>query len=106
MNRIARPSHPGHFVRSEIVEPLELTVTAAAKALDVTRRALATLLNARASLSPEMALRIEKAFGVKMDTLLRMQTAWEIAETRAREAEIDVAPYVAPRKSERRPAAR
>jgi addiction module HigA family antidote len=67
----------------------------AAKALGVTRAALSALLNGRAALSPDMALRIEKAFGPKMDTLLRMQTAYEIAETRDREADIKVKRYVA-----------
>ena len=95
MNRMAKPSHPGQFIRMEIIEPLELTVTEAAKALEVTRPALSALLNERASLSPEMALRIEKAFGVKMDTLLRMQTAFEIAEARSRASEINVQPYLA-----------
>jgi addiction module HigA family antidote len=95
MIRMARPAHPGQFIRMEILEPLALTVTDAAKALDVTRPALSALLNERSSLSPDMALRIEKAFGVKMDTLLRMQTAYEIAEARRRENEIRVQPYVA-----------
>ena len=58
------------------------------------RPALSALLNARAALSPDMALRIEKAFGPKMDTLLRMQTAYEIAEARDREADIKVKRYV------------
>ena len=93
MIRIAKPAHPGQFIRMEIIDPLELSVTEAAKALDVTRPALSALLNARAALSPEMALRIEKAFGVRMDTLLRMQTAYEIAETRRHEAEIKVRPF-------------
>ena len=93
MIRMARPAHPGQFIRMEILEPLGLSVTAAAKALGVTRPALSALLNTRAALSPEMALRIEKAFGLKMDTLLRMQTAFEIAETREREREIKVKPY-------------
>jgi addiction module HigA family antidote len=61
--------------------------------LTVTRPALSALLNTRAALSPEMALRIEKAFGVKMDTLLRMQTAFEIAEARSRERDIKVDRY-------------
>src|SRR5712675_965417 len=93
--RMKNPAHPGGFVRSEIVEALDLSVTDAAKALEVTRPALSALLNERASLSPEMALRIEKAFGVKMDTLLRMQTAYEIAEARERASEIRVQPYLA-----------
>ncbi len=96
MSRLARPAHPGQFIRMEIMEPLALTVTEAAKALDVTRPTLSALVNERSALSPEMALRIEKAFGVKMDTLLRMQTAHEIAEARRRESEIRVQPYIAP----------
>jgi len=92
--RMMQPAHPGQFIRMEIVDPLGLSVTDAAKVLGVTRPALSALLNGRAALSPEMALRIEKAFGVKMDTLLRMQTAYEIAEARARAASIKVARYV------------
>lgn len=68
MTRIACPAHPGQFVRMEIIEPLGLCVTAAAKILGVTRPALSTLLNGHASLSPGMALGVEKAFGPKMDT--------------------------------------
>jgi len=93
--RMASPAHPGHFVRMEILEPLGLTVTEGARALGITRPALSALLNGRAALSPEMALRLEKAFGVKMDTLLRMQTAYEIAHARSRSDEIDVRPYLA-----------
>ena len=91
--RLKNPPHPGSFVRSEVVEPLELSVTAAASALGVTRAALSTLLNERSSLSPEMALRIEKAFGVSMDTLMRMQNSYDIARTRRREGEIKVGRY-------------
>lgn len=94
MMRMARPSHPGQFIRMEVIEPLGLSVTESAKILGVTRPALSALLNGRAALSPEMALRIEKAFGQKMDTLLRMQTAHEIAETREREGDITVKRYV------------
>jgi len=79
----------------EVLEPLHLSVTQAADILGVTRPALSALLNGRASLSPEMALRIEKAFGPKMDTLLRMQTAYDIAEAREREGDIQVTRYVA-----------
>lgn len=93
MTRIARPAHPGQFIRMEIMEPLGLSVTAAAKILGVTRPALSTLLNGHASLSPDMALGVEKAFGPKMDTLLRMQTAYEIAEARGRAGEIKVKRY-------------
>jgi antitoxin HigA-1 len=84
------PPHPGDFIRTEIVAPAGLTVTAAAAALQVSRPALSSLLNGRADLSGEMALRIEKAFGVKMDTLMRMQASYDIAQTRKRENEIHV----------------
>ena len=97
MIRMARPSHPGQFIRMEILEPNRLSVTAGAKALGVTRPALSALLNGRASLSPDMALRVEKAFGVKMDTLMRMQVSRDIARARAREGEIKLKRYVAKR---------
>src|SRR6204780_561681 len=84
------PPHPGDFVRTEIVEPAGLSVTAAAAALHVSRPTLSSLLNGRASLSGDMALRIEKAFGVKMDTLMRMQASYDIAQTRKREKQIHV----------------
>jgi antitoxin HigA-1 len=84
------PPHPGDFVRTEIIEAAGLTVTAAAEALHVSRPALSSLLNGKADLSGEMALRIEKAFGVRMDTLMRMQSSYDIARTRRREKEIKV----------------
>jgi addiction module HigA family antidote len=83
------PPHPGDFIRTEIIEPAGLTVAAAA-ALQVSRPALSSLLNSKANLSGEMALRIEKAFGVKMETLMRMQSAFDIARTRSGEKEIRV----------------
>jgi addiction module HigA family antidote len=91
--RMKSPAHPGGFVRSEIIEPLELSVTGAARVLGVTRPALSALLNERAALSPEMALRIEKAFGVAMDTLMRMQNSYDIAQARKKEGEIRVARF-------------
>lgn len=94
MTTIAQPAHPGQFIRMEIIEPLDLTVTKAARVLQVTRPALSALLNGRASLTPEMALRIEKAFGPKMDTLLRMQLAFDIAAARANEASLGVVRFV------------
>ena len=84
------PPHPGDFIRTEIIEPAGLTVTAAATALQVSRPALSSLLNGNADLSGDMALRIEKAFGVRMETLVRMQSAYDIAKTRSREKEIRV----------------
>ncbi|MEX2262525.1 MAG: HigA family addiction module antitoxin [Bryobacteraceae bacterium] len=88
--RMPNPPHPGDFIRTEIIEPLGLSVTAAAEVLQVSRPALSSLLNGRAGLSGEMALRIEKAFGVKMDTLMRMQSSYDIARTRKREKSIRV----------------
>ena len=80
--RLKNPPHVGGFVKHEIVVPLELTVTEAAKALGVTRPALSALLNEHVDLSSEMAVRIEKAFGVSMDTLMRMQNSYDIAKAR------------------------
>ena len=91
--RLKNPAHPGGFIKHEIIEPLGLSVTAAADVLGVTRATLSTLLNERAHLSPEMALRVEKAFGVSMDTLMRMQNSYDIAQTRKREVEIKVMPF-------------
>lgn len=85
--RLKSPSHPGGFVRSEILEPLALNVTDAASALGVTRPALSAFLNERSALSSDMALRHEKAFGVSMDTLMRMQNSYDIAQARLREGE-------------------
>ena len=84
------PPHPGDFIRTEIIQPAHLSVTAAAAALQVSRPALSSLLNGKADLSGDMALRIEKAFGVKMDTLMRMQSAYDIAKTRKREKQIRI----------------
>lgn len=84
------PPHPGDFIRTEIIQPVGLSVRAAAAALHVSRPALSILLDGSADLSGEMALRIEKAFGVKMDTLIRMQASYNIAEIRKREKNIRV----------------
>jgi addiction module HigA family antidote len=84
------PPHPGDFIRTEIIEAAGLTVTAAAIALGVSRPTLSSLLNSKADLSGDMALRLEKAFGVKMDTLMRMQLSYDIAQTRKREKQIRV----------------
>jgi antitoxin HigA-1 len=84
------PPHLGGFIRREIIDPLGLSVTEAAAALGVTRQALSNLLNERVALTTDMALRIEKAFGPKMDHLMRMQLAYEIAAARGRESAIKV----------------
>jgi addiction module HigA family antidote len=82
--------HPGEWLRHEIVEPAGLSVTEAAERLHVTRQAMSNLLNGNAGLSADMAIRFEKAFGLKADTLMRMQAAHELAEARTHEDEIEV----------------
>jgi addiction module HigA family antidote len=89
-----RPPHPGGFIRDEILNELGLSVARAAEVLGVRRATLSDLLNGNAALSPEMALRIEKAFGVSMETLLRMQTWHDIDAMRRRADEIDVKRFV------------
>ena len=76
------PSHPGAFLREEIIDPLGLTITRAAAILGVRRATLSDLLNKKTALSPEMALRIEKAFDVGMDFMLRMQALYDAAQMR------------------------
>jgi addiction module HigA family antidote len=86
-------SHPGIFVKSAVVDAHGLTVTRAAQALGVTRPALSALINERAQLSIDMAIRIEKAFGISMDTLMRMQNAYDIQQARKRADGIHLQPY-------------
>jgi len=90
---MSRPVHPGHFLRSELIEAHGLSVTEAARVLGVSRSALSSLLNGRAALSGEMAVRFEKAFGVRMETWMRMQNSYDIAETRRRAKGIRVARF-------------
>ena len=87
------PSHPGDFIRTEVIEELGLSVTRAAEILGVRRATLSDLLNGNAALSPEMALRIEKAFDVSMDMLLRMQAWYDAVQMRARADKITVQRY-------------
>lgn len=87
------PPHPGTFIRIEALEESGLSVAAAARILGVRRATLSDLVNGNASLSPEMALRVEKAFGLSMDLLLRMQAWHDATRMRARADEIDVRRY-------------
>lgn len=89
-----KPSHPGAFVRAEILDELRLSISKAADVLGVRRATLSDLVNEKAGLSPEMALRIEKAFGVSMDTLLRMQAWFDTYTMREQADKIAVQPYV------------
>ncbi len=88
------PPHVGGLIRREVIEPLGLTVTEAAEALKVGRQALSALLNEKAALTSDMALRIEKAFGPKMEHLMRMQLAHDLAQARKEERSIGVKRYV------------
>jgi antitoxin HigA-1 len=89
-----KPSHPGDFIRTEILEELGLTISKAAEILEVRRATLSDLVNGKSGVSPEMALRIEKAFGVNMDTLLKMQTWFDTYTMRERADQIKVKPFV------------
>ncbi|WP_428125040.1 HigA family addiction module antitoxin [Candidatus Binatus soli] len=91
------PPHVGGLIRREVIEPLGLTVTEAAKVLGVGRQALSSLLNGKAALTSEMGLRIEKAFGPKMEHLMRMQLAFDLAQARKAERGISVKRYLGKR---------
>ncbi|MBZ0229378.1 MAG: HigA family addiction module antidote protein [Bauldia sp.] len=84
------PPHPGLHVRHDCLEPLGLSVTAAAKALGVSRQALNNLVNGKSGVSPEMAVRLSKAFGGSPAVWLRMQMNYDLAEVERRAATIDV----------------
>lgn len=84
------PPHPGLSVRLDCLEPLGLSVTDAARALGVTRQALNNLVNAKSGISPEMAIRLSKAFGSSAETWLGMQLAYDLAQTRRHEGDIHV----------------
>ena len=88
------PSHPGCFVRDEVIGELRLSVSQAARILGVRRATLSDFLNGKSSLSPEMALRLEKGFGVSMDLLLKMQAWHDAVRMRSKADEISVERYV------------
>jgi addiction module HigA family antidote len=77
------PVHPGRVIRQDCLEPLDLSVTAGARALGVTRQALNNVVNEKAAISPEMAVRLSKAFGGEAETWLAMQAAFDLAQLRA-----------------------
>ena len=84
------PPHPGDIVREDIIGALGLSVTKAAKILGVRRATLSDVTNGKAAVSAEMALRLEKAFGVNMDLLLNMQAGYDAAQARMRSGRIKV----------------
>jgi addiction module HigA family antidote len=87
------PPHPGRIVREEILQPLGLSVTSGAKILGVSRQALNNLVNQRAGISPEMAIRLAKAFGASAQTWLRMQSNYDLAQALKSESKIRVRRY-------------
>jgi addiction module HigA family antidote len=90
------PPNPGDLIRTEVIEALGLSVSKAAEVLKVRRATLSDLLHGKAALTAEMALRIEKAFGPDMDHLLRMQLAYDVANTRRQLRSIGIKRYVPP----------
>lgn len=99
MIQLKNPVHPGEVLRHQVVDAHELTIGQAAQALGVGPQVLSAVLKGKAQLSPEMATRFEKAFGIDLATLLRMQTSYDIAQARWRAGSIDVKPYRAERKT-------
>ena len=88
--KMKNPPHPGRIVRQECIEPLGLTVTEAARALGVTRQALNNLVNLKAGISPEMAIRLSKAFGSSPEVWLGMQIAYDLAQLEKNTGKIKV----------------
>ncbi len=84
------PPHPGLSVRHDCIEPLGLTITETARVLGVTRQALNNLVNGKAAISPEMAIRLDKAFGGGADTWLRLQAAYDLAQAEKHAGNIKV----------------
>jgi antitoxin HigA-1 len=89
------PPHPGGIVRRQCLEPLGLSVTEAAKGLGVTRQALSDLLNEKAGICIDMAIRLSKAFGSRAETWLGLQTAYDLAQARDRVRAIKVRSFKA-----------
>ena len=88
------PPHPGSLIKTEVIAALGLSVSKAAEILQVRRATLSDLLNGKSALTPDMALRIEKAFGPEMDHLLRMQLAYDVSKTREHAKNISIERYV------------
>jgi|SRR6266850_128685 len=97
------PPHPGLSVRHECIEPLDLSITEAADILGVTRQTLNNLVNGKSGISPEMAIRLDKAFGGGAETWLRLQMAYDLAQARQHEGEIKVKRVVRRKLDEPRP---
>ena len=90
MGRMKNPPHPGRIIRQECIEPLGLTITEAAARLGVTRQALNNVINGKAGVSPEMSIRLSKAFGSKPDVWLGLQREYDLAEAEKHAGKIKV----------------
>jgi len=90
MGRMKNPPHPGRIIRQECIEPLGLTITEAAARLGVTRQALNNVINGKAGVSPEMSIRLSKAFGSKADVWLGLQMEYDLAEAEKHAGKIKV----------------
>jgi len=84
------PTHPGRIVLHDCLEPLDLSVTEGAKVLGVTRQTLNNIIHGKSGISPQMAIRLSKAFGSTAETWLRMQLAFDLAQARKDEGKIKV----------------
>jgi len=100
------PPHPGQTIRTRCLEPLDLTVTAAAEALGVTRKTLSLLLNGHAGISAEMAVRLSKGFGSTPEFWLRLQMNYDLAQARKTSSKLRVRKMYGPPASSRRPSKR
>jgi len=90
-----KPPHPGRSIKDACLKPLGLTITEGAAILGVARHTLSRVINGQAGISPDMAIRLEKAFGGSADTWLRMQAAYDLALTREHEDKMDIQRYAA-----------
>jgi len=88
--RMNNPPHPGEHVRHDCIEPLGLSITTAARKLGVTRQALNNLVNGHSGISPEMAIRLSKAFGGTPEVWLRMQMNYDLAQALKKADQIEV----------------
>ncbi|MCC7258633.1 MAG: HigA family addiction module antidote protein [Gammaproteobacteria bacterium] len=94
------PPHPGLSVRLDCLEPVGLSVTEAAKAIGVTRQALNNVVNGKAGISPDMAIRLDKAFGGTAEAWLALQTAYDLAQARKRTRGMAIQRFKVPRGSQ------
>jgi antitoxin HigA-1 len=92
--RLKDPCHPGLFLKSEVIEPMGLSITQAAAILGITRPALSNFLNAHSSLSANMAIRIQQAFGLRLETMMRMQNSYDIAQALKCKSQIKLKRYM------------